>query len=89
MIFDCNNYLKLKKVTFLNRINIILIPSNNDYKQCKLIDELWYSEKDFIKFKNELINEINILYKLYPTITIEEIKYKLYNTSNIINNDYS
>ena len=82
MIFDCNNYFKLKKVTFSNINNIILIPSNNDYREYNLIYELWYSEKDYIKFKNDFLNEINILYKLYPTSTIEELKYKLYNVSN-------
>lgn len=86
MIFHYNNYFKLKKVTFSNIYNIILIPSNNDYKRYKIVDKIWYSEKDFIKFKEDFINEINILYKLYPTLSIEEIKYKLYNT---INNDYS
>jgi hypothetical protein len=82
MSFDFNKYFKLKKVTFSNINNIILIPSNNDYKEYNLIYELWYSEKDYIKFKDDFINEINILYKLYPTSTIEEVKYKLYNVSN-------
>ena len=86
MSFDFNKYFKLKKVTFSNIDNIILIPSNNDYKEYKLIYELWYSEKDYIKFKNDFINEINILYKLYPTLNIEEVKYKL---NNVSNNDYS
>jgi hypothetical protein len=82
MSFDFNKYFKLKKVTFSNINNIILIPSNNDYKEYNLIYELWYSEKDYIKFKNDFFNEINILYKLYPTSTIEEVKYKLYNVSS-------
>lgn len=86
MSFDFNKCFKLKKVTFSNIINVILIPTNNDYKEYQLIYELWYSEKDYIKFKDDFINEINILYKLYPTSTIEELKYKLYNVSN---NDYS
>ena len=89
MIFDCNNYSKLRKITFSDTINIILIPTNDDYKQFNLIDELWYSEKDYIKFREDFINEINILCKLYPILTMEEIKYKLNNTTNIINNDCS
>jgi hypothetical protein len=86
MSFDFNKYFKLKKVSFSNINNIILIPSNNDYKEYNLIYELWYSENDYIKFKDDFINEINILYKLYPTLNIEEVKYKLYNVSS---NDYS
>lgn len=86
MIFHYNNNFKLRKVTFSNIYNIILIPSNNDYKQYEIVNKIWYSDKDFIKFKEDFINEMNILHKLYPTLSIEEIKYKLYNT---INNDYS
>ena len=46
---DSSKYYK-KKVNFNERVSVILIPSLNDYKKHKMIEELWYNYNDFKNF---------------------------------------
>ena len=42
---------KLKRVTFNNYVNVILIPELKDFSEIK--QDVWYNEEDFYKFSNE------------------------------------
>ena len=55
-----NNYKKLnfnkKMVKFDKFVSVILIPSRKEYEFFGLINELWYTEKDYILFFKNRFN---------------------------------
>lgn len=56
-LFNYNKTLTLcKKVRFNTIASVILIPSRNEYKFFGLINELWYTEKDYIFFYKNRFN---------------------------------
>lgn len=59
-IYDNRLKYKFKKVHFATKVNVILIPCINEYKYFNLIDILWYTQNDFIKFyKDKIIDDKN------------------------------
>ena len=47
---------KLKRVTFNNYVNVILIPELKDFSEIK--QDVWYNEEDFYKFSHRKENTI-------------------------------
>jgi hypothetical protein len=55
MLF-CNNSNK-KKVTFSNIVYVYLIPDRQIMFENNMIDLLWWSMKDYVNFRENIINE--------------------------------
>jgi hypothetical protein len=49
MCFLFQDCYKNKKVSFSNKINITLIPSNKNNSQ------IWYSKRDYLKFRKDIV----------------------------------
>jgi hypothetical protein len=60
-----------KSVSFQSITSVILIPKKEEYEEAKLIEKLWWSEKDFNGFKTESCQEIRefIAKKLHSSST--------------------
>ena len=79
LIYNNNNNSK-KRVSFNNKIHIIIIPNIDDYKYNKIIDLLWWSDDDYNIFKNEAIKELNIILQNNKIMDINQAKNLLYQT---------
>jgi hypothetical protein len=50
----------VKKVTFKNIVNVILIPNIKDYIDNNIFNDIWYSNKEYSSFVQECIeNKLN------------------------------
>ena len=57
--------IKEKKVSINNRVSVVLIPDINEYINANLKDEIWWSDKDYLLFRKNLINDIKNNKKSY------------------------
>ena len=72
-----------KKVRFSNRVEIILIPTRNEYKN--LSEFLWWAHNDYKLFKLSAINELNEIMKRHQGSMSYACAMKiLYQPNNII-----
>lgn len=79
---------KIKKnVSFYNEVKVILIPSRKEIFYAKLCNELWFSEKDLIRFKIETFGEITEMRKKHPGINRTQVFKLLYQPNNISFNE--
>ena len=53
----------VKKIKFNNIVNVILVPSREEYSFLK--DKLWWSSKECLRFKKESEIEIRIVLSTY------------------------
>jgi len=56
--------IRKQKVKFHNIVNVRLIQCIDDYKKSNLIEELWWSNDDYIEFKKSFIKELNDFQKI-------------------------
>lgn len=49
-----------KKVSWLSRVRVVLIPSRTEYESAKLADALWWTGDDFSDFKESAVDELNV-----------------------------
>jgi hypothetical protein len=92
LIFSNSNYLLLvsqldsmmkKSVTFSNIVHLRLIPTRKEIVDADLLQELWWSTKDFIRFRIECFDEMTELKRKHPNITTREMLKLLYQPRNI------
>lgn len=69
------NKNKIRNVKFDKIVNVILIPSRNEYNY--LSHDLWYNSYELDKFKNEAIMEIKA-YSYLKHITLKEAYLEIY-----------
>ena len=69
------NKNKIRKVKFYKIVDVILIPSRNEYNY--LSHDLWYNSYELDKFKNEALLEIKA-YSYLKHITLKEAYLKIY-----------
>jgi len=55
MLFCSNSKIK-KKVSFSNIVLVCLIPDREQMSECGIIESLWWSIKDYIDFRKNIIN---------------------------------
>lgn len=76
-----NNYKKkYKQVRFHNLIQIILIP-----KVSELYDmtDIWWSERDKVNAYKSMYDEIQVLQKIHPSMTLKQAMKLLYQPNNL------
>jgi len=76
----------LKKVNFCNIVHIHIIPNIEIYSYNNLINDLWYSNIDYINFKNDTLLEIKELLNKHKNMKIKDAIYLLYQNTKIIYN---
>ena len=81
-----NSIIK-KSITFSTEVKVILIPSRKELFDANLYNELWWSKKDFIRFKIESFDEMTKMKKKHFGITREEVLKLLYQPGNISFNE--
>jgi hypothetical protein len=72
------NLIKTKKVTFHFMIDVILIPSLEEYKKSNLIPQLWWNQESYMYFKNSAREEIFECMEKNKGITIKDATQILY-----------
>lgn len=83
MFFSCEKTVpqkKQKKVSFYSLVDVRLIPCRFEYRF--LTDELWWSETDYHNFYQSYRQEINNFSKIYPNITLANVRRLLYQPYN-------
>jgi hypothetical protein len=83
MFFSCERTVpqkKQKKVSFYSLVDVRLIPCRFEYRF--LTDELWWSETDYRNFYQSYRQEINNFSKIYPNITLADVRRLLYQPYN-------
>ena len=73
-----NENFKTKKVSFHFMIDVILIPSLEEYKKSNLIQYLWWNQESYIHFKNSAREEIFECMEKNKGITIKDATQILY-----------
>jgi len=76
-----------KSVSFSDMVSVILIPCRKELIDTHLSHELWWSNKDFIRFKTECFYEMNELKRKHPDITRQQVLKLLYQPRNITYDD--
>ena len=66
-----------KHITFNPAMQVILIPSRNEYKQAKLISVLWWGGADFFSFQQSAYSELRLL-SSFDNISMKDAKTKMY-----------
>lgn len=58
--YDDDDYFIGRKrlVSFKNVVNVVLIPTRNDYKLHNVYSKMWYSSDDYFGFREDYINEL-------------------------------
>jgi hypothetical protein len=77
---------KKKTVKFNPSLRVILIPSRGEFRQVGLNSVLWWSSSDYINFQNNANSEIRMLVS-FENITAKQARRKLYQSSDIVDND--
>jgi len=72
------NLIKTKKVSFHFMIDVILIPSLEEYKKSNLIQYLWWNQESYTYFKNSAREEIFECMEKNKGITIKDARQILY-----------
>jgi len=67
-----------RKVSFNNRVTVVLIPERKEIKEAKC--DLWWNRNDFVSFQQSAHSEIR-LYAMYENINCKEAKNMLYQPS--------
>ena len=62
-------------------MQVILIPSRNEYKQAKLISILWWGGADFFSFQQSAYSELRLL-SSFDNISMKDAKTKMYQPSS-------
>jgi hypothetical protein len=75
-----------KKIKFENKTYIYYVPNIEMYNSCNLIEVLWYSDIDYINFKNSTKLEIQELMNKHLNMSIKDAIYLLYINTKIIYN---
>lgn len=79
-----NNYkitkknLFKQKVTFNYLVDVIFIPSLNDYRKMDLIHEIWWNDIDYYVFKNSAKEEVFEFMKINKCVYVNEALRVLY-----------
>lgn len=76
-----------KSVSFSSIVRVWLIPTRKELFAENLYNELWWSEKDFIRFKIESFDEMTKLKRKHPDINRYQILKLLYQPGNISFNE--
>lgn len=85
MFFSCDRTVhqkKQKKVSFYSLVEVRLIPCRFEYRF--LTDELWWSKTDYRGFYESYNEEVNQLTKIYPNITLANIRRLMYQPQHFI-----
>jgi len=72
-----------KSVSFSSIANVILIPTRKELIDVNILQQLWWSDKDFIRFRTECIEEMAELKGKHPDITRQQTLKLLYQPRNI------
>jgi hypothetical protein len=72
-----------KSVSFSAMVSVILIPSRKELFDTNLSHELWWSNKDFNKFRTDCLCEMIELKRKHPDITRRQMLKLLYQPRNI------
>ena len=83
MFFSCERTVhqkKQEKVTVYSLEGLRNIPCRFEYRF--LTDELWWSETDYHNFYQSYRQEINNFSKIYPNITLANVRRLLYQPYN-------
>ena len=83
MFFSCERTFaqkKNKKVSFYSFVGVRLVPCRFEYRL--FTDELWWSETDYRNFYQSYRQEVNHFSKIYPNITLANVRRLLYQPYN-------
>lgn len=72
-----------KSVSFSNMVRVWFIPSRKELLNVNMLQELWWSDKDFARFRTECFDEMLELKEKHPDITRRQILKLLYQPRNI------
>lgn len=69
--------MEKKHISFNPAMQVILIPSRNEYKQANLISILWWGGTDFFSFQQSAYSELRLL-SSFDNISMKDAKTKMY-----------
>ena len=72
-----------KSVTFSNIRFLHIIPNRLDLANATLLQYLWWSNNDYLRFRNDAFNEIRELQKRFPKINLKQSLKLLYQPDNV------
>jgi hypothetical protein len=72
-----------KSVSFSNIRFLHIIPNRLDLVNASLLHNLWWSNNDYLRFRNDAFNEIRELQKRFPNINLKQSLKLLYQPDNI------
>jgi hypothetical protein len=75
-----NKNTHVKRVQFLNTINVVYIPKYNEICDCR---DLWWSELDKKIAMIFMNNEINTLLRIHPSMNTKQAMKLLYQPNNL------
>lgn len=77
------DFMLKKSVSFSNIVSVWLIPSRKELLNVNILQELWWSDKDFARFRIECFDEMLELKGKHPDISRRQILKLLYQPRNI------
>ena len=72
-----------KSVSFSNMVRVWMIPSRKELLDVNILQELWWSDKDFAQFRRECFDEMLELKAKHPDISRRQMLKLLYQPRNI------